>query len=652
MTLKFPDNVIQATATIGQGAVTLGAAVAGSRTLAQAGIANGSTLHYALREGDNQETGLGTFNSGTGTFSRDTVYSSTLGGTTKLTLAGAAIIWFDAAGAWLEAVRDALALVEGAATFLADPSSANLLDLLTDGTGSGPAVFANGSTQTLVATEGMFGTELATAWTNNGSYPYETFTSPTAATISSAINTGSYGMASTRAAFTAGHLYRITFNLTLNSGITPYVSSCTSDDTGGAAFIWKTVAGLNIIDFVSDRTNNDFVLLWMNEGDVSNYSVSNFSIKENTAPSLTDYGPAKFVGQASFLGGLTTSGSGTSEEIGHLSYTGKPQNAILGYKVRTLKAKNALVGYKASSLSDEAIVIGYLANATVSPYSAESYGGQPVIIGSQATGNGVALGYKAQATNYEAIAIGPQTQANALATVAIGDSARALSSGGAGNIIIIGDVTWATGNIVTIIGGGCGSAHDFVAAFGAAGGSTGYNLDVATANHQGFLGWYQHDATSFSGGAGYLNDWWIGGPVTASAPHAITLNITSGLGANVAGVDVTINASRGTGNAAPGAINFQTVAAVGGSGSTLQTLALALKLHLGNVVCGAGAIATNATDGFLNIPSCAGPPTGTPTAYTGRIPLVYDSTNDVLYLYRSGWKKAVANVGTCAITWQ
>lgn len=51
------------------------------------------------------------------------------------------------------------------------------------------------------------------------------------------------------------------------------------------------------------------------------------------------------------------------------------------------------------------------------------------------------------------------------------------------------------------------------------------------------------------------------------------------------------------------------------------------------------AIATNATNGFLYIPSCAGTPTGAPTSYTGRVPLVMDTTNSKLYSYISGsWK--------------
>lgn len=62
----------------------------------------------------------------------------------------------------------------------------------------------------------------------------------------------------------------------------------------------------------------------------------------------------------------------------------------------------------------------------------------------------------------------------------------------------------------------------------------------------------------------------------------------------------------------------------------------------GNVVFGKAALATNATDGFVYMLSCAGPPTGTPTAFTGRVPWVYDSTNNKIYVYNSGWKSTAA----------
>lgn len=56
----------------------------------------------------------------------------------------------------------------------------------------------------------------------------------------------------------------------------------------------------------------------------------------------------------------------------------------------------------------------------------------------------------------------------------------------------------------------------------------------------------------------------------------------------------------------------------------------------GNVVVGAAALLTTATDGFLYLGSCPGVPSGTPTTHTGRVPLVVDSSNGDLYIYVGG----------------
>lgn len=58
---------------------------------------------------------------------------------------------------------------------------------------------------------------------------------------------------------------------------------------------------------------------------------------------------------------------------------------------------------------------------------------------------------------------------------------------------------------------------------------------------------------------------------------------------------------------------------------------------LGNVSIGTAALATNATDGFLYIPTCAGTPTGVPTAKTGRVAIVFDTTNNEFYVYDGAW---------------
>lgn len=58
----------------------------------------------------------------------------------------------------------------------------------------------------------------------------------------------------------------------------------------------------------------------------------------------------------------------------------------------------------------------------------------------------------------------------------------------------------------------------------------------------------------------------------------------------------------------------------------------------GSFVLNSGALGTTATDGFLYIATCAGAPTGAPTAFTGRVAMVYDTTNNKLYVHNGAWK--------------
>ena len=64
----------------------------------------------------------------------------------------------------------------------------------------------------------------------------------------------------------------------------------------------------------------------------------------------------------------------------------------------------------------------------------------------------------------------------------------------------------------------------------------------------------------------------------------------------------------------------------------------------GSVAFNDAALATNATRGFVMLPSCAGTPTGVPADIpTGQAPMVVDSTNFKLYMYVGGaWKGSAA----------
>lgn len=70
-------------------------------------------------------------------------------------------------------------------------------------------------------------------------------------------------------------------------------------------------------------------------------------------------------------------------------------------------------------------------------------------------------------------------------------------------------------------------------------------------------------------------------------------------------------------------------------GSATAQIGLTIK-NTRSVILNNAALATNATDGFLYVAACAGTPTGVPTAVTGRVPIVADSTNNKLYIYSGG----------------
>jgi hypothetical protein len=85
MALVLADRVRETTTTAGTGTITLGGAVVGFQTFAAVG--DGNVTYYTIAgQGTSEwEVGIGTYTSSGTTLSRDTVLSSSAGGTTKVT---------------------------------------------------------------------------------------------------------------------------------------------------------------------------------------------------------------------------------------------------------------------------------------------------------------------------------------------------------------------------------------------------------------------------------------------------------------------------------------------------------------------------------------------------------------------------------------
>jgi hypothetical protein len=85
MALVLADRVRETTTTAGTGSITLGGAVVGFQTFAAVG--DGNVTYYTIAgQGTSEwEVGIGTYTSSGTLLSRDTVLSSSAGGTTKVT---------------------------------------------------------------------------------------------------------------------------------------------------------------------------------------------------------------------------------------------------------------------------------------------------------------------------------------------------------------------------------------------------------------------------------------------------------------------------------------------------------------------------------------------------------------------------------------
>jgi hypothetical protein len=92
---KLVNRAKMTTATTGTGTITLGSAVDGYQTFANAGVANADVVRYVIEDGDAWEIGLGTYTASGTTLTRGSIESSNADAALNLT--GNAVVFVSAA---------------------------------------------------------------------------------------------------------------------------------------------------------------------------------------------------------------------------------------------------------------------------------------------------------------------------------------------------------------------------------------------------------------------------------------------------------------------------------------------------------------------------------------------------------------------------
>ena len=160
-----------------------------------------------------------------------------------------------------------------------------------------PGTFTSGASQKgLVGqwrlnsdSEKVSANDIISSWNGAGTWPYETFTS-SGLDITSAVETGAAGNAFQTFSTTVGKTYRVSFNLTLNSGSLPSIFS--SDNQGGGSTPTRSLdkvatAGLNSFTYKAYATRTEYIQFY--SGSASNFSISDFSLKEVQTADTTPY---------------------------------------------------------------------------------------------------------------------------------------------------------------------------------------------------------------------------------------------------------------------------------------------------------------------------------------------------------------------------
>jgi hypothetical protein len=313
-----------------------------------------------------------------------------------------------------------------------------------------------------------------------------------------------------------------------------------------------------------------------------------------------------------------------------LSLTSGTQNTILGagsgFTWSTV-SNNTAVGYdvlSSASGANNTAVGATAANAVTSATGITTVGFNS--LGATTGADNTALGTDAG-----------QSNTSGTQNTFVGRSANNASAATLSNQIAVGYLASTSAADAITIGASAGASGTGSIAIGQSAIATGTN-GIAIGKGSNTTA----SSVSFGGVANQISTLYLGMGATSNAtPSDVTVTSSVAGGSNTAGANLNVRAGLGTGNASSGHVNVQ-VSFPGGSGPTPGTpVSTITAYNTGSVHAGIGTVATNATEGFLYIPTCAGTPTGAPTARSGYAPMVIDTTNHKLYFYSGGaWRDA------------
>lgn len=244
------------------------------------------------------------------------------------------------------------------------------------------------------------------------------------------------------------------------------------------------------------------------------------------------------------------------------------------------------------------------------------------------------------------------------------------TSGTAGDIAITGETsggTGATGSQITITAGSGGSSTSpggpiFLTAGDGGNAAVGGSVNLTAGRSSSGSG----AAVTITGGEGAAGtggtvnvvgggssaSFGTGGPVAIQAGSAggsgqggeVTINASSAHSAgSLPGGAVTIKAGNGGNSSGKGGEVSILSGSAGGGNNNGGDISIKPGLgagtgHIGDVkINAASVLSSSVAGGFLVIPMCTGVPTGTPASNGS---LIYDISNNKLYVYNSGWVSA------------